>query len=240
MVSINDPHQTQSRSQTPNQLGSVGGGVPTGRQSPQHPLDASQLNHSPATIPPAPSSHASTTTTIPAAGSSTSVVSPSTVSYASPEPTLDTSVVSPTAPLDPTVAETGVPISAGATGPGPARGSLLGGRVTGHGEQQQQQSYVGGFKVDAPSPAGTRSAASGFPSAEEEKRRLAAGSSGGVAAAAAPPPSAGTGGQYETAEDEKKRLERAERDRLLGAGASPTDSRGEEGQGHAGPPPSYE
>ncbi|KAM6498169.1 Eisosome component PIL1 domain containing protein [Amanita muscaria] len=100
----------------------------------------------------------------------------------------------------PTVAETGIPVSAGPDGPGPATGSL--------------HDLKAGAKPSQPStdPAPETVHVEQHETAEEEKKRLerkmtlAAGGSN-------PPP-------HETAEEEKKRLEREEREKTLAAGGS--------------------
>ena len=119
----------------------------------------------------------------------------------------------------PTIAETGIPVSAGPGGPGPASGSLH------------------DIRVGSPTPA---TPVSGAPAstpyapkhetAEEEKRRLASLYSPPVhttppASSPAPAPAttsfstiSSTADQpqrYESAEEEKKRLEREERERIL-------------------------
>ncbi|KAK0465121.1 Eisosome component PIL1-domain-containing protein [Desarmillaria tabescens] len=100
-------------------------------------------------------------------------------------------------PITPTIAETGVPVSAGTSGPGPASGSL--------------------HDIKASPPSGGNGK---FESAEEEKRRLAATYS---QAYNAPPVSQPTTSTSESAEEEKKRLER---ERILKEGGShgPTGS----------------
>ncbi|KAG7450466.1 uncharacterized protein BT62DRAFT_1001285 [Guyanagaster necrorhizus] len=102
-------------------------------------------------------------------------------------------------PITPTIAETGVPLAAGESGPGPASGSL-------HG-------------IKASSPSG----GNGFVSAEEEKRRLAATYSQAYNAL---PTSQTAISTPESAEEEKKRLEREERERILSGNHGPTGSGG--------------
>lgn len=122
------------------------------------PLDPTVLNNAPAPIPKTQGT----------------VVTDPTPSAAAPP-----AVTSPV-PTGPTVLETGVPLAAGAGGPGPSSGSLAHGRVT-------------------ESPAATLdSTTSGI-------------------SAAVPGHGAGVGSPapYESAEDEKKRLEREERERVL-------------------------
>ncbi|KAJ6503482.1 Eisosome component PIL1-domain-containing protein [Mycena vitilis] len=171
-------------------------------QSP--PIDPSTLNLSPAPIPALGST-----------GSSGSV---------------DAIASSPTIPSElPTVAETGVPVSAGASGPGPASGSLHDIKAASSNAGPRS----GGLPGNEPSvPAyGIAGGSQKFESASEEKKRLQAYSE---AAQQGGPPA-----KYETAEEEKKRLEREERERLLfgGGGASGAPPQG-------GPnedlPPSYQ
>lgn len=137
-----------------------------------------------------------------------------------------TSPATVTAPtVTPTVAETGIPVVAGASGPGPATGSL----------HDIQHSH----------PVGTgtaQGAAPGYETAEEEKRRLAAAYSQsaptqGQYSQAPPAFASGQPAKYESAEEEKKRLEREERERLLGAGSSSDPKRAEKKDGDDGLPP---
>ncbi|KAJ7837543.1 Eisosome component PIL1-domain-containing protein [Mycena olivaceomarginata] len=135
---------------------------------------------------------------------------------------------SPTLPAElPTVAETGVPVSAGADGPGPASGSLRDIRAASDAAGPRS----GGQAGNQPSvPAyGIAAGSQKFESATEEKRRLQAGQ----------PPT-----KYETAEEEKKRLEREERERLLFGGSGPSGSGSGAPKGGPGGeddlPPSYQ
>ena len=133
----------------------------------------------------------------------------------------------------PTVAETGVPVSAGKEGPGPASGSLAG------GHKRTQSTASGppgpGYGEAAPSYGGVEIPKYGlsdsgqpvrYESADEEKQRLqkeerdsilqgstqqsSGATSSSVASAYTPP---------ESAEDEKKRLEREERERCADTAA---------------------
>ena len=108
--------------------------------------------------------------------------------------------------ITPTVAETGIPVSAGPGGPGPASGSLL---------------DLKGAAPDATLKDGDNStpvaiAVQTFPSAEEEKKKLKEASLQEGAS-----PAAGTDvaapEHRESAEEEKKRLAREERERILAA-----------------------
>ncbi|KAJ6575187.1 Eisosome component PIL1-domain-containing protein [Mycena capillaripes] len=175
---------------------------PSAKSSAQSPpIDPSTLNLSPAPIPHVAGS-----------ASHDSVVAPTPIN-----------------PSDlPTVAETGVPVSAGAAGPGPASGSL-------HDIKAASSSAgprSGGLPGNEPSAPsyGSTSGSQKFESASEEKRRLQAYSE----AAQAPP------AHYETAEDEKKRLEREEREQLLFGGSGPSGSGGPKGGPDDDLPPSYQ
>jgi len=138
-------------------------------QSP--PMNTAVLNNSPAPIP------------IP--------TSPTAVSIATPDSN------NPEPAVTPTVAETGIPVSAGENGPGPASGSL--------------------HDIHAASPtAGPRSG--GLPGRRSSGADLGYGQSpGGVATGAA----AATPAKFESAEDEKKRLQREDRERILAAQGPP-------------------
>ncbi|KAF8912723.1 Eisosome component PIL1-domain-containing protein [Gymnopilus junonius] len=170
------------------------------------PINPQALNNSPAPIPTA---------------SPSSTASPHTAEASSPVPV----------PALPTVAETGVPVSAGPNGPGPASGSLhdikgasssAGPRTGGlsSNEITAAPAYGQGPTVVAPVPR--------HETAEEEKKRLAAAySHQQYAPPAGPPSQSGPSSnapsqttQYESAEDEKKRLEREERERILRSGGN--------------------
>ncbi|KAF7320412.1 Eukaryotic translation initiation factor 4e [Mycena kentingensis (nom. inval.)] len=157
-------------------------------------------------------SKASVAVATPPAGGPSPPIDPTTLNLApAPIPNLAPQPESPVAapvPLHPTilptVAETGLPLAAGAAGPGPASGSL-------HDIKAASDSAgprTDGGPGDGPSvPAyGTpaRAGSSGFESAEAEKRRLAQAYS-----EAAGQPS---GSRHETAEEEKLRLERERND----------------------------
>ncbi|KAJ7487670.1 Eisosome component PIL1-domain-containing protein [Mycena galericulata] len=179
--------------------------APLKAQSP--PINPSSLNLSPAPIPDVGSP----------AVSSAPVVAP----------------IPTHASVLPTVAETGVPVSAGAGGPGPASGSLHDIKAASSTAGPRSGGLPGN---ESSVPAyGTAGASQKFESASEEKRRLQAYSEAAQQREHAPPPAA-----YETAEEEKKRREREERERLL-AGSSAGSSGANSG---AGPeddlPPSYQ
>lgn len=164
---------------------------------------------------------------------------------------LNTDDSATTLPIDegPTVAETGVPLTAGAGGPGPASGSIhdlksgtsrrsSSGQAPGYGQSSPQYGSFGQTS-EAPAygvvPGGTPE------SAEDEKKRLEREERERVLRDGAPPssfksPTSGTGAKYETAEEEKARLERAERDKLLTQGGSS----GANKDGDQGTPPPYQ
>lgn len=129
----------------------------------------------------------------------------------------------PTFPeITPTVAETGLPVAAGPGGPGPASGSLhdikrasnfSGPRTSGFPATQPQSQPETYGQAPSNGPA--------YPSAEEEKRRLAASYSQQAPPPAAATPSPATQPPHETAEEEMKRLEREERERVLHGGSGP-------------------
>ena len=123
-----------------------------------------------------------------------------------------------------------MPVAAGSEGPGPASGSLAGGR--GGSQDNASSTVVGpGYGESAPSygSAGVpkyglndKGFAATYESAEDEKRRLERENRERVLRGSAPPssfqPSSGAASTsvtvtHETAEDEKRRLEREERER---------------------------
>lgn len=153
--------------------------------------------------------------------------SPTLLPSLSPAPAPNPSLGTPLPTITPTVAETGVPVTAGPEGPGPASGSLLdiksasetaGPRTEGH---PANEGLVPGY---AQPTSAVAAAAPGVKheSAEEEKKRLAAAySQQSSVPAPAPAPSTSIAAtqplRHETAEEEKKRLEREERERILHA-----------------------
>ena len=180
-------------------VGPVPGALPTASPS-APPIDPSALNQSPTLIPS---------------------LSPAPV----PSPSLGTSLPA----ITPTIAETGIPVSAGPEGPGPASGSLhdikaasetAGPRTDGHpANEGLVTGYAQPTSVVAPATPDVK-----HETAEEEKKRLAATYSQQPSVPApAPAPSTSTATQpppQETAEEEKKRLEREERERILHADPS--------------------
>ncbi|KAL4064891.1 Eisosome component PIL1-domain-containing protein [Scleroderma yunnanense] len=122
----------------------------------------------------------------------------------------------------PTVAETGVPLSAGPEGPGPARGSLKDVRSGSQalGTQSVDQASVDDLYSNPQSKN---------ESAEEEKKRLQCEERERVVAASTSTP------KFESAEDEKKRLEREEQERVRDA-ASGSQGQEEQKDGDELPP----
>ncbi|THV04882.1 hypothetical protein K435DRAFT_826688 [Dendrothele bispora CBS 962.96] len=204
------PHLQSQASKLSDTLAS-----PPMRSSP--PINPLNLNQSPAPIP---------TTSAPAA-SAPSTTSP--VPIHAPDPHKVTTVLPA---ITPSVAETGVPISAGASGPGPASGSLHDVKAASP-TASPRSGGLPGNELPTPSFGQVASSGSKFESAEEEKKRLAAAYSQVHNDGPGTNPSASgtTAPRYETAEEEKQRLEREEREKLLrgegGSAAGP--SSGSEG-----------
>ncbi|KDQ63684.1 hypothetical protein JAAARDRAFT_53873 [Jaapia argillacea MUCL 33604] len=174
------PYDAPAQSTDSIKSGSVPASAP---QVTSPPLNPANLNQAPAPIP---------------------ISSPAAVSPSVPADPANPSVQVPS--VTPTVAETGVPVTAGADGPGPASGSLRDLRSPSTGPAP-------GPTVNQPG-YGSPAAAAQVPhheSAEEEKARLAREERERILNQEQPPaPPA-----HESAEDEKKRLEREERERIL-------------------------
>ncbi|KAF8843974.1 hypothetical protein BDN67DRAFT_1008425 [Paxillus ammoniavirescens] len=130
--------------------------------------------------------------------------------------------------VTPTMAETGVPVSAGASGPGPASGSLRNVRAASQDAGPRSEGRPG----DSPSQELYGTLSPTTETAEEEKKRLEREERERVLAAGG---NAGATPGIESAEDEKKRLEREERERVLAAGAD-TSSNTEAKDGDELPP----
>lgn len=115
------------------------------------------------------------------------------------------------------IAETGIPVVAGSEGPGPARGSLHDIRAAPAADDVPAYGQL---------PAsGDESSGQNFASAGEEKARLQALYSQPPAAAPEVKPASGSSApQFESAEDEKKRLEREERERILNSNSGTGDA----------------
>ncbi|GJJ08835.1 hypothetical protein Clacol_003054 [Clathrus columnatus] len=193
-------------------------GVP----SPSTPVDPLSLNNNPTPLPAV-------------------VTNPEAlVSTTSSEPQSAISVG--TIPTNaPTVAETGVPLTGGKDGPGPASGSLMGGK-----HRPSEASSIGNLS-SIPELSLSKESSPQFPSAEEEKKRLEReerervlaneAATTGVGPSRAPTVSRP---HYETAEEEKKRLEREERERVLRGDDSSKPPPGEGGDDDGNAPPPYE
>lgn len=167
----------------------------TGRDSPA-PIDPQALNTSPAPIP--------------ARSPSDSVPVPGGLRPAEGSPE------APVPEGGPTVAETGVPLSAGPSGPGPSSGSLKGARSGSQG----LDATVDDLYSSPQSQGGT---------AEEEKRRLEREEME-RAATGTPKP------QFESAEDEKRRLEREEQERVRAGGGGEARTQGDQKDSEELPP----
>ena len=179
------------------------------------PIDPATLNNAPAPLPES--------------------VSPP-VPAAAPNP-IEPEVKVPS--VTPTMAETGTPIAAKASDPGPASGSLK--------DLRNASSPPARPHVDLPPPSsfalpestsGPGSSTGGFESAEDEKRRLEREERERLLHGASASSSSGAPG-YESAEQEKKRLEREERERMLHGDAPPPSGRKDDEDG-AAPPPAYQ
>jgi hypothetical protein len=208
----------------PAPVAPVAAATPAAEHPVSTPIDPSTLNNSPAPIPAAPAT-ASGASATPPPGAPDGADSNSTL------------------PPGPTIAETGIPVMGGN---GPASGNLHDLRAN-SGKAAIPAAATATATADAPAPAPVPApvpAAAGPPapkweSAEEEKARLrreeaARGRVGDDAAAGPPMPapavdaasaasgasSVSTPAQGETAAEEKRRLEREERERLLTQGGS--------------------
>ncbi|KII93217.1 hypothetical protein PLICRDRAFT_99320 [Plicaturopsis crispa FD-325 SS-3] len=163
------------------------------------PINTQNLNNTPTTLPPPSTSPATR---------------PAAAPVAAPDPINPTQVPA----ITPTVAETGVPVSAGAGGPGPASGSLR--DIKGAAPSAGPRS--GGLAGNESQDAGFGQSGARFESAEDEKKRLQREDRERVLSTGGGQPP-----QHESAEDEKKRLEREERERVLAAGAAPHANQGQ-------------
>ncbi|KAB5594217.1 Sphingolipid long chain base-responsive protein LSP1 [Ceratobasidium theobromae] len=223
--------QTGAGALAEQRFGSQGAGVPHAGPSPavgpQHgqapppqpaPINPAALNNNPASIPPhsptvsSPLRDATATTTTDAP--THSVIAPT--SAASPPAATAPALVPPvqTETSHITVAETGVPLTAGADGPGPKSGNLSRDNVpatTGAVPQAGPNDQLPGFAGPAK-----------HETAEEEKARLAREERERLLHSGGAP---GPGQSTESAEEEKARLEREERERVL---------RGQQSQGGSG------
>ncbi|KAG8832124.1 hypothetical protein FRC17_001995 [Serendipita sp. 399] len=215
------------------------------------PINPGALNNNPAPIPSG--AHHYSAPSVPPTGHHYAAPATAPPSDAHHAPTAYTSPTgapasSSSVPHAPTIAETGVPVVAGAEGPGPVAGSLS------HGADEVRERPAVGYGVGSTEHAPAYGSAGAIhQSAEEEKRRLAAAEQN---PSTLPPPAVAYGDRvadlhastsvrrpntHESAEDEKKRLEREERERVLRANAN-TNTRQEtqDDQGGAAPPPAYQ
>ncbi|KAG6879710.1 hypothetical protein C0992_012558 [Termitomyces sp. T32_za158] len=151
------------------------------------PIDPAALNQTPTPIPAMPSA----SMPVPIPGSS-------------PPSTGLTSIT-------PTLAETGVPVSAGTGGPGPASGSLH--------DIRRASSNTGPRGEAAPIYGQLPIATSGSTVAEEKRRAEASYSQPPFSETPPPVPGTASTSHFESAEEEKKRLEREERERILRSNA---------------------
>lgn len=198
------------------------------------PINPAVLNNTPATIP-----HYNAPAAPPAGGhyappGGSPPVAHATLPHDAPS--------SASVPKAPTVAETGVPVSAGAAGPGPATGSLSTEKdevvdrpAVGYGVGTGPAGDPPGY-IAPPAPLSQTAA--------DEKGRLAAvhandvpvtgsGHQGGLVAST----STRRPETHESAEDEKKRLEREERERTLRGNTTDTQSPSDDAPA---PPPAYQ
>ncbi|CEL58084.1 Sphingolipid long chain base-responsive protein LSP1 OS=Saccharomyces cerevisiae (strain ATCC 204508 / S288c) GN=LSP1 PE=1 SV=1 [Rhizoctonia solani AG-1 IB] len=187
------------------------------------PINPTSLNHAPASIPPhSPTVSSPLRDTI---GGQEGTQVPSTADSA----TSGSVVPIPAPQSNVTVAETGVPLTAGADGPGPKSGSLSRDNVP------TTAPPAGAAQTGMVLPPNTNDELPGFAgatkheSAEEEKARLAREERERLLHTGAPSTA------HPTAEEEKARLEREERDRLLRGQAQEQDDKG--GDGKTVPPP---
>lgn len=183
--------------------------------APSHGLNASSGSYRPSSgVPASPSLQPrvspSQVASSPPPGSQSTPLNPASLNQApapipipsnSPPPIVAPNPVEPGVKIPsitPTVAETGLPKSGGSDGPGPSSGSIL--------------------DLKSPSPTTTRGSIAG----QDTKGPYGTdalpsyGGAGGSSSTGYPQEKP----KYETAEEEKKRLEREERERVLAAGGS--------------------
>ncbi|KAL5640944.1 hypothetical protein ACGC1H_001428 [Rhizoctonia solani] len=188
------------------------------------PINPTALNNAPASIP----THSPSVSSPLRDTSVTQDASPQTAVGATIPPNITSAVPNPDSHNGVTVAETGVPLTAGAEGPGPKSGSLSRDNVptaVPSADPPQTGTVPPVANDELPGFAG----ATKHESAEEEKARLAREErerllhSGGLSSV------------HPTAEEEKARLEREERDRLLQGQTQGQDEKAEDGK--TVPPP---
>jgi hypothetical protein len=194
-----------------------------------HASELSSINsESVHTVPMTPPSHNRPLSPQQGASQSPEPIDPKTLNQATASiPALSTSPMGSSnvdAPASmPTVAETGVPLSAGAGGPGPASGSLhdIKGASSSAGPRSGglpgSVSQVPGYGQQGPR-FGAGGGTGKYESAEDEKTRLQKEERERVLASSSALPAGKA--NFESAEAEKKRLEREERERLLASGST--------------------
>ncbi|CAG8725510.1 7703_t:CDS:2 [Acaulospora colombiana] len=217
------------------------------------PINPAALNNAPAPLPStsAATTHYNAPTTAPTPHyAAPSMGPPSSTTHAThyspPTAAPGNTTSSTSVPHAPTVAETGVPVTAGAEGPGPATGTLNPSAT----EEVRDRPGVGyGVGTHEQAPAyggGTAPSTTTHESAEDEKRRLAAADQaqthanagshqGGLVASTSTrrPPA------HESAEDEKRRLEREERERVLQQSNNSRGNTQDDTDPNGGAPPAY-
>lgn len=204
--------------------------VTNSESGPSPPLNPAVLNNTPTPIPVKASSNATASVPDQPTSASTNVAtSPSLIAISAPQETKSAPLHVP----EPTVAETGVPLSAGAGGPGPASGSLK------DLKSSPVKSEPPVVEESVPTySSGPSSVPIKLESAEEEKSRLQREERDRLLQSGGPPPTQ----KYETAEEEKKRLEKEEKERLLNEDASKLDgpSGKDNTDGDGATPPPYQ
>lgn len=192
---------------------------PSGPKLSPPPVNPAALNNAPAPIPlkSSSSSHAEASEAIPIVSQENVASSPTSGVSTSPSAMRTTPLHVP----EPTIAETGVPVSAGVNGPGPASGSLKDLKSpTPPAAASLKSGSVPGYGPGFGQPA------TKLESAEEEKARLQREDRERLLRDTAPAAPSGSAPSYvpgpgqpaaklESAEEEKTRLQREERERLL-------------------------
>ncbi|KDQ13701.1 hypothetical protein BOTBODRAFT_55936 [Botryobasidium botryosum FD-172 SS1] len=248
------PHSTSPLS-TPHPAGSGPSSISSGLGAPipmvaspysgasPAPIDTIALNNAPAVIPPTrdgetPKASSPVVTLLPQSSPVVNAPPGSAAEFA-------------TSP--PTVAETGVPLTGGQSGPGPASGTLSPRKGSDVLPSGPQSFADGPFRQSDATPHSQTASSqqqppsipprpqSQYESAEEEKKRLQREDrekvlAGGSASPAAQGQSQGPFGpgqqpKHETAEEEKKRLEREERERVLSGNSGANAGAGGPGYG---------
>ena len=228
------PSRHESNASVSSTVGSHHGPVPLPIPSPGSPsVNPMTLNNEPAQIPSSPKRHSGT------------LSGHGVLHLQTDEPSLKESAEVLPGVEGPTVAETGVPMSAGADGPGPASGSIHDLRARQNSKHSPGASPMpssfplpektprtsfssntipgsappSSFHGDLPPSAGLFTNVSPLSASNASALPGYGGGSGNA--------SSGVGGEpakLESAEEEKARLQREERDRLLMAGSSASAS----------------